>query len=137
MTLRRGLTVGAAAAATLAFAASPALAGDVYGEASGSRGWGEFYYKSRTNAYSIILAVQDTAADGHHVRVRAQSEDPLRNVTSYAWRYNYGGYGVTANWSTSLTDSNGIWAMRIQVCTFEGDTPISCDTSPWDGNPYY
>ncbi len=129
--------MGAAAAATLALAASPAFAGDVYARATGSQGWGEFYYNSRTSAYSITLAVQDTAADGHHVRVRAQAEDPLRNISTYPWRSVTGGYGVKGSWATSLTDSRGIWAMRIQVCTFEGDTPLSCDTSPWDGNPYY
>jgi len=129
--------VGAAAAATVALAASPAFAGNVYGKAVGSQGWGHFYYNSRTSAYSITLAVQDTVSDGHHVRVRAQAEDPLRNISSYAWRENHSGYGSTISWETSLTDSNGIWAMRIQVCTFEGDTPLSCDTSPWDGNPYY
>jgi len=129
--------VGAAAAATVALAASPAFAGNVYGKAVGSQGWGHFYYNSRTSAYSITLAVQDTVSDGHHVRVRAQAEDPLRNISSYAWRENHSGYGNTISWETSLTDSNGIWAMRIQVCTFEGDTPLSCDTSPWDGNPYY
>jgi hypothetical protein len=116
--------VGAAAAATVALAASPAFAGNVYGKAVGSQGWGHFYYNSRTSAYSITL-------------VRAQAEDPLRNISSYAWRENHSGYGNTISWETSLTDSNGIWAMRIQVCTFEGDTPLSCDTSPWDGNPYY
>ncbi|MCH5673909.1 hypothetical protein [Streptomyces gilvus] len=129
--------MGTAAVAALAFAASPAFAGDVYAKADGSQGWGEFSYKSRTEAYSVVLAVQDIKADGHHVRVRAQSEDPLRNITSYPWRYDYQGYGSKLNWTTSLTDSNGIWAMRIQVCTYEGDTPISCDTSPWDGNQYY
>jgi hypothetical protein len=129
--------VGAAAVAAVAFAASPAFAGDVYAQATGSQGWGDFRYNSKTSAYSIQLEVQDIAADGHHVRVRAQSLDPLRNVTSYAWRYNYGGYGTKLGWSTSLTDSGGIWAMRIQVCTYEGDTPLSCDTSSWDGNPYY
>ncbi|CAL9470252.1 hypothetical protein [Streptomyces sp. enrichment culture] len=137
MKLRRALTVGAAAVAALAFAASPASASDVYAEATGARGWGDFSFKSRTSAYDIQLAVQDTKADGHHVRIRAQSMDPLRNVTSYAWRYNYEGYGATLNWTTSLDDSDGIWAMRIQVCTYEGDTPMSCDTSSWESNPYY
>ncbi|MBZ9640081.1 hypothetical protein [Streptomyces sp. PSKA30] len=129
--------MGAAAVAALAFAASPASAGDVYAEAVGSQGWGDFSYNSRTSAYSIILTVQDTKADGHHVRVRAQSQDPLGNISSYSWRYNYEGYGAKISWSTSLTDSDGIRAMRVQVCTYEGDTPLSCDTSGWDGNPYY
>jgi hypothetical protein len=129
--------VAAAAAAALAFAASPASAGDVYAQATGSQGTGDFSYNSKTSAWRIILAVEDTKSDGHHVRIRAQAMDPLRNVSSYAWRTNHGGYGTELNWSTSLTDSSGIWAMRVQVCTYEGDTPLSCDTSPWDGNPYY
>ncbi|MEW2494082.1 hypothetical protein AB0942_11100 [Streptomyces nodosus] len=135
--LRRGLTVGAAAVATLAFAASPAFAGNVYAYVPGAQGWGDFSYNSRTRAYSITLSAADIVADGYHVRVRAQSEDPLYKITSYPWRENHGGNGTRLNWATSLTDTNGIWAMRIQVCTFTGDTPVKCDTSPWDGNPYY
>ncbi|MFE6333734.1 hypothetical protein ACFVOK_11025 [Streptomyces sp. NPDC057798] len=131
------MTVAAAVVAAFAVSASPASAGEVHAAANGSQGWGEFYYSSRTKAYSIALAVQDTKADGHHVRIRAQHQDPLYNVTSHAWRYNYEGYGAKINWATYLTDSDGIRAMRIQVCTYEGDTPISCDTSVWDGNPYY
>ncbi|WP_159038105.1 hypothetical protein [Streptomyces sp. WM6386] len=129
--------MGAAAVAALAFAASPASAADVTASPSGARGWGSFDYNSTTSAYSIHMEVQDTKADGHHVRVRVQSLDALHDVSSYAWRYNYNGYGATLGWNTSLTDSNGIAGLRIQVCTFEGDTPLSCDTSSWDNNPYF
>ncbi|MFF3613499.1 hypothetical protein [Streptomyces sp. NPDC002580] len=137
MKLRHGLTVGAAAVSALVLTASPAFAGSVYGKATGAQGWGDFSYNSKTSAYNITLSVQDITSDGHHVRIRAQSQDPLRNITSYAWRANYNGYGSTLTWGTSLTDSSGIWAMRVQVCTYEGDTPLSCDTSEWDGNQYY
>jgi len=129
--------VGAAAVAALVLSTGTASAGSVYDRATGSEGWGDFSYASKTYAHSIHLRVRDTAADGHHVRIRVQSLDPTRNVTSYAWRSVTTGHNTEGIWSTSLTDSSGIWALRIQVCTFEGDTAQSCATSGWDGNNYY
>ncbi|GAB2607732.1 hypothetical protein GCM10027168_45740 [Streptomyces capparidis] len=137
MKLRRVLTMGAAAAAALVLSTGTASAGDVYDSTTGSAGWGDFSYASKTHAYSIHLRLRDTAADGHHVRIRVQSLDPTRNVTSYTWRSVTTGYNTEGIWSTSLTDTSGIWALRIQVCTFEGDTALSCATSSWDGNNYY
>ncbi|MBE8471412.1 hypothetical protein [Streptomyces justiciae] len=135
--LGRALAVGAAALGALAFSVSPAAAGDVGESISGAKGSGSFYYNSKTVAGDIYLTLTDTAPDGHHVRIRVQSLTPDRVVTSYAWRKVTDGYGTSQTWVTSLTDTRGIWALRIQVCVYEGETQLGCDESDWDGNTYY
>lgn len=135
--LNRVLAVGAAALCALAFSASPAAAGGVSETIAGAYGSGDFYYRSKTVVDPIYLKALDREADGHHVRVRAQSLTPERVVTSYAWRSVTTGAGTTGEWVTSLQDTRGVWAMRIQVCVFEGDTALGCDVSDWDGNTYY
>ncbi|WP_328360873.1 hypothetical protein OG828_24775 [Streptomyces sp. NBC_00457] len=135
--LSRTLTVGAAALGALAFTASPASAGTVGASNAGASGSGEFHYTSKTRAEHIYLELIDRAADGHHVRIRVQSLTPNREVTSYAWRSVTTGAGTAGTWLTSLTDTRGIWALRIQACVFEGNTALGCDESSWDGNIYY
>ncbi|MEU5321246.1 hypothetical protein AB0G67_31500 [Streptomyces sp. NPDC021056] len=135
--LSRILAVGAAALGAFAFSVSPAAAGGVGASISGAQGTGDFYYASKTVANKIYLTVTDTAPDGHHVRIRVQSLTPERVVTSYAWRSVTAGYEHSDTWVTSLTDTRGIWALRIQVCVYEKDDQLGCDESSWDGNTYY
>ncbi|MEU8850043.1 hypothetical protein AB0C70_28340 [Streptomyces sp. NPDC048564] len=133
----RIFAVGAAALGALAFAASPASAGTVGADNGGASGKGDFHYASKTHADNIYLELHDRKADGHHVRIRAQSLTPDRVVTNYAWRSVTAGAGTAGTWVTSLKDNRGIWAMRIQVCVFEGDSALGCEVSAWDGNTYY
>ncbi|MFC5953898.1 hypothetical protein ACFP51_05125 [Streptomyces pratens] len=121
----------------MVFSASPAAAGGVSETVYGAYGSGDFYYASKTNSNKIYLKLADSNADGHHVRIRVQSLTPNRVVTSYAWRSVTTGAGTANEWVTSLTDSNGIWALRVQVCVFEKDTAVRCGESAWDGNTYY
>ncbi|QOV37045.1 hypothetical protein IM697_00790 [Streptomyces ferrugineus] len=134
---RRALAVGAAALGVLAFSASPASAGDVSRTYGGVYGAASFHYASKTYADHIYLELLDREPDGHHVRLRVQSLTPNRVLTSYAWRKVTTGAGTTGQWVTELTDSRGIWALRIQVCVFEGERALGCDESAWDGNIYY
>ncbi|MFF9095393.1 hypothetical protein ACF1AX_19950 [Streptomyces sp. NPDC014802] len=135
--LSRALAIGAAALGALAFAVSPASAGEVSRSMNGAYGSGDFYYSSKTNANRIYLKLQDRAADGHSVRIRVQSLTPNRVLTSYAWRSVTTGAGTTGEWVTSLQDTRGIWALRVQVCVFEDGTALGCAESAWDGNTYY
>ncbi|MCT7352740.1 hypothetical protein N4P33_11235 [Streptomyces sp. 15-116A] len=135
--LGRMLAVGAAALSAIAFSASPAAAGGVSERIPGAYGSGDFYYSSKTKANQIYLKLVDEDADGHHVRIRVQSLTPDRVTTSYAWRSVTTGAGTVGEWVTSLTDTRGIWALRVQVCVFEGSTALGCDESDWDGNTYY
>ncbi|MFC5219193.1 hypothetical protein [Streptomyces coerulescens] len=135
--LSRTLAVGAAVLGALAFTASPASAGTVGASNAGVSGSGDFHYASKTYADNIYLEVLDRAADGHHVRIRVQSLTPNREVTSYSWRSVTTGAGTVGTWLTSLKDTRGIWALRVQACVFEGDTALGCDESAWDGNIYY
>lgn len=135
--LSRVLAVGAATLGALAFSASPALAGGVSKTIPGAYGEADFYYASKTRASDIYMTLLDREPDGHHVRMRVQSLTPNRVVTSYAWRSVTTGAGTSDTWVTSLTDTRGIWALRIQVCVFEKDTALGCDESDWDGNTYY
>ncbi|MES5819286.1 hypothetical protein [Streptomyces sp. RG80] len=135
--LSRALALGAATLGALAFSVSPASAGDVAESIPGAQGWGSFYYSSKTVANNIHLQLLDSDADGHHARIRVQSLTPERVVTSYAWRSVTTGAGHSDEWVTSLQDTRGIWALRIQVCVYEKDTQLGCDESDWDGNTYY
>lgn len=133
----RALGVGAAVLGALAFTASPASAGTVGASNAGVSGTGDFHYASKTHADNIYLELTDREADGHHVRLRVQSLTPNREVTNYAWRSVTSGAGTSGTWLTSLKDTRGIWALRIQACVFEGDTALGCEVSSWDGNIYY
>ncbi|MEU2980659.1 hypothetical protein ABZ678_27825 [Streptomyces hirsutus] len=113
------------------------MAGGVSETITGAYGSGNFYYASKTNSNEIYLRLVDTRADGHHVRIRVQSLTPNRVVTNYAWRSVTTGADTAGEWVTSLTDSRGIWALRVQVCVFEKDTALGCGESAWDGNTYY
>ncbi|GAA3235572.1 hypothetical protein MTQ10_19315 [Streptomyces sp. XM83C] len=135
--LARLLAVGAATLGAIAFSASPAAAGGVSRTISGAYGAADFYYSSKTYADRIYLTLQDRAPDGHHVRLRVQSQTRDRVLTSYAWRKVTTGYETVGQWVTELKDTRGIWSLRIQVCVFEGDKALGCDVSKWDGNPYY
>ncbi|MET7288599.1 hypothetical protein [Streptomyces sp. NPDC005573] len=133
----RTLAVGAAALGAVAFAAGPASAGDVGASLPGAWGSATFQYDGKYIADHIYLTLADTAPDGHHVQIRVQSETTSRVVTSYAWRSVTTGADTEQTWVTSLQDNRGIWAMRIQVCVYEGSTQLGCDESSWDGNPAY
>lgn len=135
--LGRILAVGTAALGAFALSVSPAAAGGVGESISGAQGTADFYYASKTVASDIYLTVTDTAPDGHHVRIRVQSLTPERVVTSYAWRSVTAGYQHSETWVTSLKDTRGIWALRIQVCVYEKDDQLGCGESDWDGNTYY
>jgi hypothetical protein len=135
--LSRIATVGAAVLGALAFSAAPASAGVVKADMGAAYGVGDFRYAHKTYADFIHLELTDLKADGHHVRIRVQSLTPDRETTSYSWRSVTTGYGSQGVWETELRDSRGIWAMRIQVCVFEGNTALGCEESRWDGNTHY
>ncbi|MGW3203032.1 hypothetical protein [Streptomyces sp. NPDC001135] len=135
--LSRMLTVGAAAVGAVALATGPAFAGSVGANVYGAQGSGTFRYDGHYIAPQIYLTVADTNKDGHSVGIRVQSLTPDRKVTSYSWHKVYTGASTEQTWPTSLQDNRGIWALRVQVCVFEGDRTLGCDESSWDGNPNY
>ncbi|WP_432076602.1 hypothetical protein [Streptomyces wuyuanensis] len=72
--------------------------------------------------------MSDTKADGHHARVRFLSKNTHGTVKYWGWRSNLDGTGTTKNWSTTASDSSGLFDIGIQVARFEGNTLLNSCT---------
>ncbi|MGI5138978.1 MULTISPECIES: hypothetical protein [unclassified Streptomyces] len=73
------------------------------------------------------MEISDTAADGHHVRMRFVSKQTDGKVHYWAWHKNTGGTG-TITYNTTASDSRGIFDAGVQVARFEGDTLLNSCT---------
>ncbi|MER7171897.1 hypothetical protein [Streptomyces mesophilus] len=129
--------MGAVALGAIAFTASPAAAGTVVADPAGGSGTLDTRFRSATTAHPLYITAHDSAADGHHVRVRVQSRTPGGTLTSHPFRKLTSGAGTSQTWTTSLSDDRGILALRIQACIYEKDRRLGCDESSWDYNPAY
>ncbi|MFD7441539.1 hypothetical protein [Streptomyces sp. NPDC059909] len=94
--------------------------------ASGGYDANNYYGPDATISLNINLS--DTSADGHHVRVRFLSRNVHGTVKYWTWRSNLDGAGTTKNWSTTASDSYGLFDIGVQVARFEGNTLLNSCT---------
>ncbi|MFF8710215.1 hypothetical protein ACF07T_02055 [Streptomyces sp. NPDC015184] len=120
--------------ATTTTSASAATGVVLAAETTGAFGDAYVTFASRTYASNIEFRSVDTLADGHHARLRLITKRSNGDVANWPWRINYGGKGAQPEWTTSLTDNQGIAQVRLQVCRGEGDTLLNCAYSPWRSN---
>ncbi|WP_406368213.1 hypothetical protein [Streptomyces sp. NBC_01546] len=130
----------AALAASVSFAilATAATAGTAQAESRGTISCsttgaeGEVNWSHWASDYSSIdlgLHVIDTAADGHHVKVRFVSENLGHVRTYWPWRSFYDGSGAGQAWYTSAQNGrNGIYILGMQVARYEGNTMLNSRT---------
>ncbi|MCX4846775.1 hypothetical protein [Streptomyces sp. NBC_00893] len=103
-------------------------------ETTGAFGDAYVTFASRTYASKIEFRSVDLLADGHHARLRLITKRSNGVQAAWPWRMNYGGKGAQPEWTTSLTDAQGIAQVRLQVCRAEGDTLLNCAYSDWKSN---
>ncbi|GAA1342730.1 hypothetical protein GCM10009647_086680 [Streptomyces sanglieri] len=120
--------------ATTITSASAATGVVLSAETTGAFGDAYVTFASRTYASKIEFRSVDTLADGHHARLRLITKRSNGVQATWPWRINYGGKGAQPEWTTSLTDKEGIAQVRLQVCRGEGDALLNCAYSEWRSN---
>ncbi|MEE1771631.1 hypothetical protein PUR34_26630 [Streptomyces sp. JV185] len=78
----------------------------------------------------LTISLYDTAADGHHSRIRLVSKDTFGKIHNWSWRMNYDGQGNGKTWTTTASHTNGLFELGVNVATFEGDTMLNA-CSDW------
>ncbi|MCX5429994.1 hypothetical protein OHU11_20190 [Streptomyces sp. NBC_00257] len=114
------LTATAANPAQAASSVDPVIRGCSTAGSSGSITIENWTGPGATVKLSINL--YDTAADGHHSRIRLVSKDTFGNRHNWPWRMNYDGQGNGKTWKTTASHTNGLFDLGVDVATFEGDT---------------
>jgi hypothetical protein len=116
-------------------ASSPANAADVAGcVATGVSGTVHVDgYKAGSHNYPYVyLSLADTAADGHHVRIRFISLSMAGPHHYYPWHALYGGKGDAKGWSTSAYSAATTAGFAVQAAVYEGDNQIRyCTDYKW------
>ncbi|WP_381796882.1 hypothetical protein [Streptomyces niveus] len=81
---------------------------------------------------NLTISVTDTKSDGHHSRIRLLSKDTFGTTKHWPWRMNYDGLNATKTWTTTASDSGGLFDLGVQVGTGEGSQVItSCVDATW------
>ncbi|MEV1005899.1 hypothetical protein [Streptomyces sp. NPDC049881] len=134
---KRTLTAAVATGLFTALAASPAHAADYYRfcsttgasgsitadvERMGEAGYPDYYASARTN-------VNDTSADGHHVRVRMVIGLADGTNLHSDWRRNTAGSGTSASGTVDMGFYGTFEAIAVQVARYEGDTFLNSCTA--------
>ncbi|MFJ5225477.1 hypothetical protein [Streptomyces sp. NPDC088400] len=130
--------IAAAAAITLTLTASGTAQADGFEgtlACSTTGAKGSIYYNNWHGPDATInmsISLNDTAADGHHVRVRFLSKNTFGTTKYWAWRSITGGSGTGNAWYTTASDSGGLFDIGVQVARFEGDQMLnSCTDVTW------
>ncbi|WP_330285078.1 hypothetical protein [Streptomyces sp. NBC_00588] len=123
---------GISAAAAVTMSAGPAQAAESSMNCATTGAGGSLtlngYYANTTESFSVRLAVTDTLADDHHVRVRLVGKGPGGTPINWAWHYNYDGYATQKVWNTTAQYSSGLADIGVQVARYEGDTYLNSCT---------
>ncbi|WP_406428871.1 hypothetical protein [Streptomyces sp. NBC_01589] len=119
------LTAAAANPAQAASSVSPTYRGCSTTGSSGQIKIDNWYGPGAT--VNLTISLYDTAADGHHARIRLLSQDTFGKTHYWPWRMNYDGSGAGKTWTTTASHTNGLFELGVNVATFEGDTLLhSC-----------
>ncbi|MGA5896731.1 hypothetical protein [Streptomyces venetus] len=113
----------AAALAVTAIGMSPAHADDQrWCSTTGANGGVTISNWTDPSAKVVLsIGLNDTKADGHHVRIRILSEQHDGKVVRWPWRKHTGGAGTGEQWGTTASDDKGLFEIGVQVARFEGD----------------
>lgn len=76
----------------------------------------------------LAIGVNDTKADGNHVRVRILSQQSSGNVHYWPWRKHTGGADTEQNWRTTASDNRGLFEIGVEVARFVGDRKLNSCT---------
>ncbi|GGV48429.1 hypothetical protein [Streptomyces griseoflavus] len=76
----------------------------------------------------LSIGLNDTKADGHHVRVRILSEQSNGKVVYWPWRKHMSGADTGQTWNTSASDDRGLFEIGVQIARFEGDKMLNSCT---------
>ncbi|MFI9584427.1 hypothetical protein ACIHCQ_21910 [Streptomyces sp. NPDC052236] len=74
---------------------------------------------------TITISVADLAADNRQVRVRFISKNTHGSIKYWPWRANNDGSGTRKTWTTTASDSAGIFDGGVQVGRFSGSTMVN------------
>lgn len=90
------------------------------------------YTAGSHNYPSVYLSLADTAADGHHVKIRFISLSAAGPHTYYPWRSLYDGAGTSQGWSTSAYSAATTAGFAVQAAVYEKDSQIRyCTDYKW------
>ena len=81
----------------------------------------------------VSMAVADSSADRHHVRIRLVISDVVGDKTYFQWHANYDGKGTVKGWVTEAHSPGNIYGVGIDVARFEGDRLLNSCTDRVDG----
>ncbi|MEU7024967.1 hypothetical protein ABZ990_30680 [Streptomyces sp. NPDC046203] len=140
--MRRKLVIAAGSAfgtlAMLAGTTAPANAAtEAYGGSRSCATTGAYGTYSYDNYHgpdatiTIRMSVSDTMSDGNSVRVRMTSKDTWGTVKYWQWHSNANGNGTTSNWTTTASDSSGLFSIGIQVARINTDGTIRNSCTSW------
>ncbi len=76
----------------------------------------------------LSFTLSDIKPDGHHVRIRLVSKQYNDARKNWPWRKNTRGSGRSQTWSSSASDSNGLFEIGVQVARFEGNKLLNSCT---------
>ncbi|MFE4369898.1 hypothetical protein ACFRMN_17030 [Streptomyces sp. NPDC056835] len=85
-------------------------------------------FHSQDKRVDVTIAVYDSLADGHHVRIRVVGKTIGGTPVNFQWRQNTGGEGTVKSWTTYAEYSSGLINVGLQVARFEGDTLLNSCT---------
>ncbi|MEU2507884.1 hypothetical protein ABZ621_24660 [Streptomyces sp. NPDC007863] len=139
LTLTAGTTIGALAVAI--GASTPAHAATTSGfkgfRSCGTTGaFGDYQFSNWYGpdaTINVAFSLTDTASDGNSVRVRMISKNVNGAVTYYQWRSNTSGYGTTSRWTTTASNSMGLFDIGIQVARINSDGSVRNMCTSWGG----
>ncbi|MFC9426774.1 hypothetical protein [Streptomyces sp. NPDC056987] len=77
---------------------------------------------------NLTLALADSLADGHHVRIRVVGKTIGGTPLTFPWRSVTEGNGTVKSWSTYAEYGSGFINVGVQVARFEGDTLLNSCT---------
>ncbi|MFV8184266.1 hypothetical protein [Streptomyces sp. AF1B] len=133
MKRRFAMATGIAASAMLAglISATPASAATLLARCNTTGASGGITvddFNGATDKINFSMGVDDTLADGHHVRIRLITENAAGTHKYWSWHADYNGEGTSTEVNSYAQDDSGIFYVGIQVARFEGSTLLNSCT---------
>lgn len=85
-------------------------------------------FTSQDKRADVTLALADSLADGHHVRIRVVAKTIGGTPINFQWRSLTTGEGTATHWNTYASHSSGLINLGVQAARFEGDTLLNSCT---------
>lgn len=71
----------------------------------------------------------DIKGDRHSVGIRLLSKNVNGKTRNWPWHKNLDGAGTTKTWTSTASDSSGLFEIGVQVATLEGNTIVNSCTA--------